>query len=260
MFWETANQVTSSIQNIITVIAICVGAVWGYFRFVRFRTLKPRLEFSFDWSNTPHEKVGYVVILTLRLSNKGNSKVDLRKDNRDMCLLKYATRKAMNTSNDLSIISAPCNKLKHLGRIFREHKWIEPGETIDDVRVFNIKERDIMAVQFEVRIYGTKKWSSSVAFPLTDSHITDNSLSEDEQDEYEELEAAEELLRSRIAEAKLAIPIPTGRLSDQEKELADIMKESESLLDDFKSVVKQPDLIYKVKQLIEDLEKHLDMG
>jgi len=51
MFWEIAEQITGTIQNAIAAISLVTGGLWGYYRFARFRTLKPRLEFSFDWNH-----------------------------------------------------------------------------------------------------------------------------------------------------------------------------------------------------------------
>jgi hypothetical protein len=72
-----------------------------------------------------------VAILTVRLRNPGNTKVDLRrKKDKHRCFLKYALITAAPVDDALSLISLPVDELEHLDTVFSAHKWIEPGETM----------------------------------------------------------------------------------------------------------------------------------
>jgi hypothetical protein len=231
MNWELVEKVTGMIQNVTVIITVIVGAVWGYFKFVRFRTLKPRLEFSFDWLSSGGDGKEYIGVLALRLSNKGNTKVELRKNSEHRCILKYGIIPAAQTTEDLSIISLSDDQLQHCGRVFSAHKWIEPNETIDDVRVLHIRNEGARAIQFEVMIFDAHKhkWSASTAFPLTRDHPIASSQSEDEQDDSEDWKIDKEILGSRISDAKRllsSLQEKDGRRGPLEK----IIQEAELLL------------------------------
>lgn len=184
--WPLPEQTAKIVQSTIAALAIIVGGLWACFKFVRFRTLKPRLEFSFDCSHSSDGKTGQIAILTLRLSNKGSTKVDLRKDGNPRCFLFYGLISAASTGDSLSVVNLPTRMLSPLGNVFVAHKWIEPGETINDITILHIQEKSVIAVQFELQVYGIQKWSASAAFPLALPQGHNGMKSEDEQDDYDE--------------------------------------------------------------------------
>ncbi len=250
MNWELANQISGTIQNVAAAIAVIGGAAWGYFRFIRFRTLKPRLDFSFHWSCSEGEGPRSVGIVTIKLSNRGNTKIDLRKDQRPRCFLKYALLTDGVADEELSLLSLPSERLEHLDVAFAAHKWIEPGETIDDVKALYIQKAGVVAVQFEVVIFGPQKWSASAAFPLV---RTESSMSEDEQDTYEEWQAAKEELKSSLTRAKRTL---SRRSGDDKAGLEGVIEEAASLLTRLSTGPVSDHLLSEVKRVSEKLDKY----
>jgi len=88
--WEFTEKFLGAIHYFVATAALLAGGIWAYFKFVRYRTLKPRLEFSFDWTLLDQEYSYLLAILRLKLANMGQTKIALRKKNRHRCFLKYA--------------------------------------------------------------------------------------------------------------------------------------------------------------------------
>lgn len=255
MNWELAKNISATIQSVAAATAVIGGAAWGYFRFVRFRTLKPRLEFSFDWNRADNNETKSVAILTLRLTNRGNTKVDLRREKDEhRCFLKYALITADLADDALSLISLPVDELEHLDTVFSAHKWIEPGETIDDVKILHIQQQSVLAAQFELVIFGAQKWSASAAFPLLGMDTSARSSSEDEQDEYEEQEAAKEGLKNSRARARRTL---RRRVGDDKTNLEGLIQEAASVLSRLAGGPVGSHLLGEVKRLREELDKYL---
>jgi hypothetical protein len=226
-----------------------IGGIWAYFKFVRYRTLKPRLIFSFDWKLLDQDYSHLLAILRLKLENRGQAKVGLRKKKQHRCYLKYAliTEALSLSQQPISLLTVPAQRLLHLDTVFAAHGWIEPGETIDDVKVLTIEKKKLLAVQFEVLAFGAQKWSAPAAFPLIGSSVSDSCDSEDEQDEYTEAEATEEGLRSVLARAR--------RLSEVERlPLKDLIHEIEALLRD---VNRERTFVRNGRRLIDKAEQCL---
>ncbi len=241
---EIAHQISGTIHDVIASAAVIIGAVWAYFRFVRFRTLRPRLEFSFEWSRSDMDDSHSVAILTAKLANKGHTKVQLRKDNNPRCFLKYALIPVSRSAGTVTLLNIPPSGLEHIDAVFVPHRWIEPGETIDDVKVLNIDRTRLLAIQFELVLFGWKKWSAVAAFPLIGEGVSQSSKSEDEQDEYEEFDALREGLRNVLARIR--------RLKNQNLEKLEI--QIDALL---KSPVTSGSFVSQAKGLIDEGEKGL---
>lgn len=196
---KTGQEMSKIVHDLIASAAVILGAVWVFFKFVRFRTLRPRLEFNFECSRSDVDDAHALAILTVKLTNRGQTKVDLRKGKRPQCFLKYA----VIPDNGPDVVVAPLtvrpNRLKHLDAAFVPHRRVEPGETIDDVKVLKINKARLLAVQVELVIYGTQKWSACAAFPLIGGPESKSFKSEDEQDDYEEAEALRQELENVLA-------------------------------------------------------------
>jgi hypothetical protein len=183
----------------VAAAAVVVGALWAYFRFVRFRTLKPRLKFTFEWTRSEVNHFRSLLILTLKLVNRGRSKVVLREDRDPRCFLKYALIRESGSAANFALLNVPPRRLEHLDTVFAAHRWIEPGETIDDVKLMEVDRTGLLAIQIEVLVFGEKKYSAPAAISLLGVPASSGSDSEDEQDEYEEIECLIEGLGSVLA-------------------------------------------------------------
>jgi len=111
---ESAHHISGTIHDAIASAAFIIGAVWAYYRFVRFRTLRPRLEFSFEWSRSDLDDSRSVAILTAKLANKGQTNVELRKDNNPRCFLKYALIPVNCSAESVTLLNVPPSELEHI--------------------------------------------------------------------------------------------------------------------------------------------------
>lgn len=228
MDWNVAEQISGTLQHGIGSIAIVIGGAWAYFRFARFRTLHPRVEFYFECNRTDVDTSHVLVILTLRLTNRGQTRVQLRKREHSRCFLKYALIANIDSAYQLAPLTVSSKELEHLDSCFELHRWVEPGETIDDVKVLKVNKSGMLALQIELVVFGLKKWSASAAFPLIGQVEKSSFKSEDEQDEYEEAEALREGLRSILAKIGQLDEIQRTTFQDLVDEINALLRESNS--------------------------------
>jgi len=229
MTWETAQDVSATIQHVVASAAVMAGAIWAYFKFVRFRTLKPRLEFAFAWSGLDEDESTGLGVLTVKLTNRGQTKVALRVRNEVSAFLRYSLIGRDHAVEPVSVVSFPSTYLEDLDIVFAEHAWIEPGECIDDVKVLRIDKTGQAAIQFEVAVFGPTKivWCAPAAFTLIGPLTPQSSTSEDEQDQYEEQELVERGLRNVLQRAKRSRQAGEGRLSTLIEEIEKLLAGSD---------------------------------
>jgi hypothetical protein len=213
MNWHLAGNIVAVIQGALTSLAIVVGAIWAYYRFVRFRTLRPRLNFSFEFNRFDYGHEKNIAVVRLKLTNNGNSRVDLREHGSTMCFLKYGLVGTTDSTSGVAVISRPSKHLESIDEVFTAHKWVEPNETIDDARVLQIPAGNHAAIQLVVEILTVQRWTASTAFPLACCAAADKLTSEDEQDDVTEIEKAIEKLHSQISRAQ-AKPGQSPSLTD----------------------------------------------
>lgn len=230
MDWKTGQEIAGTFQNLIASAAVIVVALWAYFRFVRFRTLRPRLEFNFECSRSNIDDSHVLVILTVKLTNRGQTKVELREGKHPRCFLKYALIAHEGPDVVIALLTVPPNRLEHLDAAFGPHRWIEPGETIDDVKVISINKARLLAIQVELVVFGVQKWSASAAFPLIGDPESKSFKSEDEQDEYEEAEALREGLRNVLARIRQLNETERAHFESMVGEIEALLSESDAAL------------------------------
>ena len=147
---DSAKTLAEAVQAAVTTIALVVGGIWAYFRFVKERTYRPRLEVGMhgEW-----RRVGRQRLLSARVTvkNIGTSVVELAQKGTGLRVSR------------MSSITAPPSRVSweriRVFSIFEEHKWIEPGETISDDLLLHISVSDGEPVLFETRLVWT--WRGS---------------------------------------------------------------------------------------------------
>ena len=116
---DDAKTVADIVGTLITALAVIVGALWAYYRFVKGRTYRPRLEVSMggEWFTVDGKRL---LLARVRLKNIGASVVEL---------LQKGTGLRVSTLGDSD---SPRTVSWMQGRVYTildEHAWIEPGET-----------------------------------------------------------------------------------------------------------------------------------
>lgn len=222
--FSTSVQIVDFVQKLVATAAVAVAGWWAFFRFIRFRTLNPRVEFSFDWKtdilDVPQlvQGTSLLGILTVKLANRGNTQIELRKDENYRCTLGVGLITPPSNPGCMTYANCRASALEPLPFLFKAHRRIEPGETIDDVVVIFVKVRDAVAIQFNAQLLTLRptSWlralrgkgdrealmSSTVAFPIAPGKSGSSASNNDEQDDYNEIHEARAYLFGWIGEAK----------------------------------------------------------
>jgi hypothetical protein len=265
--WTKVKDITASIQSVLSSIALLVGAIWVYYRFVIFRTLKPRLEFSINIDKFMTGPYQATMIIKSRVCNKGNTKVDLTKA-RHRCYLRYGLLETTCSTNITSVVSRSSKELSPIDNIFAEHTAIEPSEAIDDVKVITMPVRNWGVVQLEVAIWGyytsffrqhLRRYSAATAFQITGNAVNSSFTSEDEQAEYKEWEETLEALEMR--RNKLKEKLESSKTTEnQKKEWDELIERATALMTDLSR--EKPErgvLLKKSDELIKILDERLGL-
>jgi hypothetical protein len=119
---DDAKTVADIVGTLITALAVIVGALWAYYRFVKGRTYRPRLEVSMggEWFTVDGKRL---LLARVRLKNIGASVVEL---------LQKGTGLRVSTLGDSGSPGTVSWIQGHVYTILDEHAWIEPGETVSD--------------------------------------------------------------------------------------------------------------------------------
>jgi hypothetical protein len=117
---QTAVEIAT---GTVTALAVIVGGVWAYFRFVKERPYRPRLEVTMSgrWVDGVHCEL---FLARVAVRNIGTTVVRLLPKGTGLRMSTIATVPSANEA-------VSWKRLATLA-IFREHDWIEPGETISD--------------------------------------------------------------------------------------------------------------------------------
>jgi hypothetical protein len=121
---DAFQTVTDIAGTLVTSLAIIVGGVWAYFKFVKGRTYRPRLEV--DLAGEWHIVNGCQCLRArVAVKNIGASVVTLRQKGTGL-------RVSVPIDDRQGIPALVEWQSLRVFPIFEEHNWIEPGETIKD--------------------------------------------------------------------------------------------------------------------------------
>ncbi len=144
---DDVKTVAEIVGTLITALAVVVGAVWAYYRFVKGRTYRPRLEVSMggEWLTIDGKRL---LLARVRLKNIGASVVELLQKGTGLRVSSLAD------SDEPGIVSWLPGRVY---TILEEHAWIEPGETVSDDVLLRLAVAEGQPVLFEARLVW--KWS-----------------------------------------------------------------------------------------------------
>jgi hypothetical protein len=139
MIWEVNP---SELADIMTSLGILVGGLWAYFKFFKGRTFHTRLEPKItakivDQGNTK------ILIVSMELTNIGLTVVYL---NPLTSIDVYAAN--LVTPTDLSGVR--WGNTPRSFRVFKNHSWIEPEETIRDEMMLRLSNADNIGYQLKL--------------------------------------------------------------------------------------------------------------
>lgn len=124
-FWPTdLKTVVDVLGTIVTAAAVLVGGLWAYFRFVKDRVYRPRLEVGLfgQWRQVAG---GSVLHARVTVKNIGATDVELLQEGTGLVA---ATMDHEQPAPPADVTWTPV----HASPILVDHQWIEPHETISD--------------------------------------------------------------------------------------------------------------------------------
>jgi hypothetical protein len=286
----TLNQKVELLSKVVSILAILVAGTWAFMRFIRFRTFKKRVEFSFAWKGSETRDGTLLGILTVKLSNKGMTQISLRKDedfrysltqilvhwasklsnkrvtqislrnDEDFrCPLFYSLVQLANLDKPAVYLNSRERDLRPLPFLFKAHRLIEPGETIDDVAILDLNVGDAVAIQFHAQVFSVRPngrreilMSSVAAFPLTAIPDASVVVSGDEQEEYDENTEVRARLKGWVAEAELALQ--RGYASEKKNEIEGLIEDASKCIEALWGPSVSSDQINAASQSIERLK------
>jgi hypothetical protein len=138
-------------NGFVQTLAIIIGGVWAYLKFVRGRVFKPRLEPAISAKSFVHNNCVYVLI-TSTLRNVGLSRIILKQEGTGIRILSAE-------SHGSSIVGSLTWDHQASFSVFEKHKWIEPGETICDKRLVTLQMGHWIGLRLELEVYaGEVAW------------------------------------------------------------------------------------------------------
>jgi hypothetical protein len=137
------------IGTLTTALAVIVAGVWAYYRFVKDRVYRPRLEVGlFAQWRTVEERALLHARITVK--NIGATKTDLVQDGTGLIAQRMASAAPEGVQTVAWANVAGC-------QILERHKWIEPGETVSEDVLVGLGFDEPTTVRLEARLRW--KWS-----------------------------------------------------------------------------------------------------
>ena len=132
------------------ILAIIVAGIFAYYKFFRGRTFYPRLEPALEASVIEVGPLKYLKTKA-RVKNVGLSKVPIDKD--ASALLVYRAEKRLSATG----VRPVDWQLNHAVDVLVYHRWVEPGETIEDNWLFaTSSSEEPVAFKVELKLAGGK--------------------------------------------------------------------------------------------------------
>ncbi len=135
------------LEKVVMILAIIIGGLWAYYHYFRGRVYQPRLEadVSGDIKADDHH---HHLNIKMSVKNVGLSKLDI---NRDASGLRVFAYTPPGDIKDLE--SANWERLGSFA-VFKNHQWVESGETIEDHILLSVQKGDYRAFRFMLRLVG----------------------------------------------------------------------------------------------------------
>jgi hypothetical protein len=172
--WETFKDATAGVASITTALALLVGGVWAWFKFIRGRIFNPRIttELLGQWRSTDEVKSrievrtqrppvpSHVLHVRVRVTNISAAKVLLRQYYTALYVSFLSEHQprlpgTVEWENHLATRTEPSNQGAFV--IFKEHSWVEPDESITDDLLLELGRRPT-TVRLELYL----AWNSSL--------------------------------------------------------------------------------------------------
>jgi hypothetical protein len=146
---DNVKTVVDIVGTAVTALALILGGIWAYFKFVKGRTYRPRLGVGLagQWRLVDGRRLLHARIT---VKNIGASKVTLLQRGTGLRV------SVLGQDQPVAPASTSWERLR-VFEILGAHQWIEPGETVSDDLLLNLGRPGPTPVLFEVRLVW--KWT-----------------------------------------------------------------------------------------------------
>lgn len=135
------------------LVTVVIGAPIALYRYYKTRTYAPRVEISVAGQLLKADDQAYLQI-GVRVKNIGQSKIKVSQDGSEV---KVLTFKATPEPWFAIVPEELCNL-----DLLAKHKWIESGETIEDLLLVKVPHENILGFYIDVVVSSLKQnWSQS---------------------------------------------------------------------------------------------------
>jgi len=162
-------SVAKLVQSVITSLTILVGGCWAYFKFIKGRVYRPRLELGVNCEVYSHNNNVVYLHIKATLKNLGLSKVSIDKESSSIRLYMACNL----DDNDSLSETAFETEWARIGTfsILDEHDWIEPTEVIQSQKMLQLLGNNSIFRVETIVMSDKQQWCSScICFRKSDDN------------------------------------------------------------------------------------------
>ncbi len=142
------------VESILKIIVLLGGAIWGYYKFIKGRVFKSRLELKVTGKVISTDR-GTYVLATIQVKNPGLSKIEI--DQKGSGVLIYPLSHLIIDENGRD----EWGKAKGFS-VLKDHYWIEPSESLEENILLPLPESKPDLLKLRLRINSKKTtWETS---------------------------------------------------------------------------------------------------
>jgi hypothetical protein len=141
---DDVNKIVDMFGTAVTALALIIGGVWAYFKFVKGRTYRPRLEVGLygQWVTVDRKRLLHA---RLTVKNIGASVVNLLQEGTGL-------RISVPERDQPPTPVAQVWRVIRVFEVLGEHEWIEPQETVSDDLLLDLGVSAPALTLFEARL------------------------------------------------------------------------------------------------------------
>jgi hypothetical protein len=126
---QDLSDLLSAAESAATIVALVVGGVWAYFKFIKGRVYRPRLQVTIETDTLLLKDQAYLVC-SLSLKNIGSSKI--------MLVQQGSGLRVSSMKGPVKAFSEPDWVHETVHDVFQHHEWIESSEAITHEFLFPV--------------------------------------------------------------------------------------------------------------------------
>jgi hypothetical protein len=150
------SSILDIVDKVTKVLALVIGGAWAYLNYRRGRTFKKRLELKVTGKTAQEGKILFLSG-TAQIKNVGLSKFPI--EQRGTAILIFDLTPAASVTQPADFIE----KRAGVRSVFKEHGWIEPGETIEESFLLQLPENEErVAMKLDLRVVAAHiEWNAN---------------------------------------------------------------------------------------------------